>query len=157
MHKITPCLWFNGNALEALEYYNRIFKDFKLINQTKYGADQRKPEGTFLSAVIEIMGQRIMLLNGDMEVPFSWSFSLIIHCSNQEEVDYYWENLIADGGAPIECGWLNDKYGLAWQVTPTMLTDIVTGPDKEKANRVFQAMMKMKKLDIATLEAAANA
>ncbi len=156
MHKITPCLWFNGNAPEALEYYKRIFKDFKLITQTEYGPDQRQPEGTFLTAVIEVLGQRLMLLNGDMEVPFTWAVSFIIHCNDQTEIDYYWENLTADGGTPIECGWLKDKYGLNWQVTPNMLLDITAGPDKGKANRVFQAMLKMKKIDIATLEKAAK-
>lgn len=156
MSQITPCLWFNGNGLEALEYYQRIFKDFKLLKRTEYGPGQALPEGTFLTAEFEVLGQRLMILNSTVEIPFTWAISLLIHCKDQAEVDYYWDSLGTNGGEPIDCGWLKDKYGVVWQVVPEILLEYTAGADKEKANRVFKAMMQMQKMDIAKLEAAAN-
>ena len=155
MQKIIPMLWFDGRAEEAADFYTSVFKN------SKKGAVMRNPEGApgpagqVLTAEWEIEGQRYVGLNGGPMFKFSEAVSLQIQCKDQEEVDYYWNRLL-DGGEESMCGWLKDKFGFSWQVTPTRLTELMMSSDKAKAERVMQAMMKMRKIDIAALEAAAK-
>jgi predicted 3-demethylubiquinone-9 3-methyltransferase (glyoxalase superfamily) len=144
--KVTPFLWFDGQAAEAAQFYVSVFKG-------KLGRVMTDPrDGKVLVASFEIQGQQFSAMNGGPQAKFNESVSFVVHCKDQEEVDYYWEKLTADGGQEIMCGWLKDKYGLSWQVTPEMLLDLMHGP---KAGKVMEAFMKMKKFDIATLQRAA--
>lgn len=156
MQKITPCLWFAGNADEALTYYTSIFKDAKVIAKSHYGNTGPMPAGSLLTAVVEMLGNQIMLLNAQHNFQFTHAISLSIVCKDQAEVDYYWDALSAEGETEM-CGWLKDKFGVSWQIVPSMMGTILSSADKDKTNRVMQAMMQMTKLDIAVLEAAANA
>ena len=155
MQKITPFLWFNDNADEAIKFYTSVFKNSKLINASYYGDAGPGPKGTIMTATIELEGQRFSALNGGPHFKFTEAISLLVHCKTQEEVDYYWEKLTADGGQESQCGWLKDKFGLSWQITPDELLKVWTEGDPAKAQRVMQAMMTMKKLIIEDLEAAA--
>ena len=156
MQGISPFLWFNTEAEEAAKFYTSIFKNSK-IGKTSYSGDNMpQPKGTVLVVEFEINGQKFMALNGGPTFKFTEAVSFMVLCDNQEEVDYYWEKLTADGGQPVQCGWLKDKFGLSWQITPTMLNKLISDPDKAKANRAMQAMMSMVKIDIAKLEAAAK-
>jgi predicted 3-demethylubiquinone-9 3-methyltransferase (glyoxalase superfamily) len=157
MQKISPCIWFDSNAEEAMNFYLSIFKDSKIIRFTRNPPGSPGPEGELLVAYIQLDGQEIMLLNGGPGHPLTDAISLTINCNSQEEVDHYWNKLLQGGGQEIVCGWLKDRFGLYWQVTPTMLPQLISDPDNAKAGRVMQAMMKMIKLDIATLKAAADA
>ncbi|HEY4148074.1 MAG TPA: VOC family protein [Chitinophagaceae bacterium] len=157
MPKISPFIWFDSNAEDAMNFYLSIFKDSKVTRVTRTPPGGPGPEGAFLVASIQLEGQEIILLNGGPGHPLTDALSLTINCSSQEEVDFYWNHLLKGGGKEIACGWLKDKFGLYWQVTPTMLTQLISDPDKAKAGRVMQAMMKMIKLDIAALKAAADA
>jgi predicted 3-demethylubiquinone-9 3-methyltransferase (glyoxalase superfamily) len=157
MQKISPCIWFDSNAEEAMNFYLTIFKNSKVIRFTRNPLGSPGPEGELLVAYIQLEGQEIMLLNGGPGHPLTDAISLTINCSSQEEVDHYWNKLLEGGGQEIACGWLKDRFGLSWQVTPTMLPELLSNPDKAKAGRVMQAMMKMIKLDIAALKAAADA
>jgi predicted 3-demethylubiquinone-9 3-methyltransferase (glyoxalase superfamily) len=148
-NKITPFLWYNDTLDEALEFYASVFKNFEIKSR---GTNNGK---TF-TAIIVIEGQQLMMLNYGSEFRFNPSVSLFIKCQTQEEVDYYWESLLADGGRESQCGWLQDKFGLSWQVVPEILGQLMGSPDREKANRVMQAMMKMIKLDVAALKKAAE-
>jgi predicted 3-demethylubiquinone-9 3-methyltransferase (glyoxalase superfamily) len=157
MQKIIPFLWFDGRAEEAADFYTSVFKN------SKKGAVMRRPEGTpgpgpagqVLTAEWEIEGQKYIGLNGGPQFKFSEAVSLQIQCKDQEEVDYYWNRLL-EGGEESMCGWLKDKFGFSWQVTPTRLTELMMSPDKAQAGRVMQAMLKMRKIIIADLEAAAR-
>jgi predicted 3-demethylubiquinone-9 3-methyltransferase (glyoxalase superfamily) len=140
--RITPFLWFDNNALEAAEFYVTIFKNSKLIG--------RSPMVT----TFELDGQRLMALNGGPVFTFTEAISLHVSCETQEEVDYYWNALLRDGGKESQCGWLKDKYGLSWQIVPTVLEEVLGGPDKKGAERAMQAMLKMVKLDVAGLRKA---
>jgi len=156
MQRITPFLWFDNNAEDAMNFYLSIFKDSKIIRSARNPPGAPGPEGALLVASIQLEGHEVILMNGGPGHPLTDAISLTINCNTQPEVDYYWSKLLAGGGQEIACGWLKDKFGLFWQVTPTMLPQLLTDPDKAKAGRVMQAMMNMIKLDIPTLQAAAN-
>jgi predicted 3-demethylubiquinone-9 3-methyltransferase (glyoxalase superfamily) len=155
MQKISPFIWFDSNAEEAINFYLPIFKDSKITRFTRNPPGAPGPEGALLVASIQLEGQEITMMNGGPGHPLTDAISLTINCSSQEEVDHYWNRLLEDGGKEIACGWLKDRFGLFWQVTPIILPQLLSDPDNIKAGRVMQAMMKMIKLDIATLEAAA--
>ena len=144
MQKIRPCLWFDGKAEEAARFYGTIFKNSKIITSGP------------VVTVFTIEGQEFMGLNGGPKFPFTEAVSFMVHCDTQAELDEKWEKLTADGGRPVECGWLKDKYGLCWQIGPTALQRLMMEGDKASNERVMAALMKMTKLDIATLEAAAK-
>lgn len=154
MQKITPFLWFDNNAEEAMHFYTSVFKESKVEGGDTYKADAQKPTGSFLVGTFELFGQQFMVLNGGPHFKFNEAVSFVIHCEGQEEVDYYWDALTTNGGKPGQCGWLKDKYGLSWQVTPAALPKLLQGPDKDGAKRAFQAMMQMSKIEIAKLEEA---
>lgn len=156
MQKITPFVWFNDNAEEAMNFYLDVFKDSKLVRFARNPVGAPGPEGALLVASISLEGQELTLMNGGPGHPLTDAISLTINCENQEEVDYYWSRLLEGGGNEIACGWLRDRFGLFWQVTPIMLPELLAGPDTAKASRVMQAMMKMVKLDIKTLQDAAD-
>jgi len=146
--KIMPFLWFDGNAEEAVTFYCSVFKS------ARKGRVMPGQDGKPLCVEFELEGQNFAALNGGPNFKFNEAVSFLIHCKTQDEVDYFWERL-GDGGKYLDCGWLKDKYGLAWQVTPTVLLDAMNDPDREKAGRVMQAMMKMQKIIIADIEKAA--
>jgi predicted 3-demethylubiquinone-9 3-methyltransferase (glyoxalase superfamily) len=154
MKKITPCLWFDNNAEEAVNYYISIFKDSKIVNLSRYGKGAQLPEGTVLTVIFQLNGQDFMALNGGPGFQFSEAISLFVDCENQQEVDAFWEKLIADGGEESQCGWLKDKFGLSWQIVPDALGGLLSGPDPAKSQKVFDALMQMKKIDVATLQRA---
>ena len=157
MQKISPFLWFDSNAEEAMNFYLSVFSDSKVIRVARNPPGGPGPEGVLLVASIQLEGQEITLMNGGPGHPLTDAISLTINCVSQEEVDHYWNKLLEGGGKEIACGWLKDRYGLHWQVTPVMLTELLSDPDRAKAGRVMQAMMKMIKLDIGALKAAADA
>ncbi|MES2703471.1 MAG: VOC family protein [Bacteroidota bacterium] len=148
MNKITPFLWFNDNAGEAIDLYTSIFKNSKVVNVRRNGAD-----GPVFTGTITLEGQDFMLLNGGPMYSFTPAVSLFVNCETQEEVDYYWEKL-SEGGEKSRCGWLKDKFGLSWQIIPSALGRLLGDKDPEKAGRVMQAMMTMGKIDIKGLEEA---
>ena len=156
---ITPCLWFDTQAEEAARYYTSIFKNSKIVTITRYTDAGRevhgRPAGSVMTVEFEINGQPFTALNGGPHFKFNEAVSFQIMCRDQEEVDHYWNRLGAGGDpAAQQCGWLKDKYGLSWQVVPTALVEMMTDPDREKSDRAMEAMLKMKKLDIETLERA---
>ena len=157
MQKISPFIWFDNNGEEAMNFYLSVFKDSKRTRVTRNPSGAPGPEGEFLVASIELEGQEIILMNGGPGHPLTDAISLTVNCTSQEEVDYYWNQLLKGGGKEIACGWLKDRFGLHWQVTPVMLPELLSDQDRAKAGRVMQAMMKMIKLDIAALKAAADA
>ncbi len=157
MQKISPFLWFDSNAEEAVNFYLPIFKNSKVIRIARNPPGGPGPEGSLLVASIQLEGQEIVVLNGGPGHPQTDAFSLTVNCETQQEVDHYWSKLLEGGGKEIACGWLQDKFGVFWQVTPIVLTEMLSDPDRAKAGRVMQAMMKMIKLDIAPLQAAADA
>ena len=154
---ITPSLWFKGNAEEAIAYYQGIFPEFELGERTYYGVGAPMPAGTLLTADFTLNGQAFNAINAGPEFTFTEAVSFIITCETQEEVDYYWNKLTAGGGEESVCGWLKDRFGLSWQVVPRILIDYMKDDDSAKANRVMQAMFQMRKIDIAGLQAAADA
>ncbi|UGQ14659.1 VOC family protein [Yinghuangia sp. ASG 101] len=149
----TTCLWFDGNALEAAEFYVSVFKGGKLGRVTRYTESGPGEPGSVLTVEFEINGQRFMGLNGGPMFQFSEAISFVIDCDDQAEVDHYW-SVLSEGGLEQPCGWVKDKYGVSWQVTPTRLIELVTDPDTEKARRATDAMMKMSKIDLAEIEKA---
>jgi len=151
--KITPFLWFDSEAEEAANFYVSIFKDSKIVSLSRYGEAGPGAKGSVMSAVFQIEGQEFIALNGGPVFNFSPAISFFVNCGSQEEVDYLWEKL-GEGGKPNQCGWLDDQFGVTWQIVPTVLGKLLNDPNPEKAKRVMQAMMKMTKLDIATLEKA---
>lgn len=153
MSTITPFLWFNGQAEEAAGFYVSIFKDSKITALTRYGDAGPGPKGAVMTAAFQLNGQPFVALNGGPQFTFNQAISFVVNCETQEEVDYYWEKLSA-GGSTHRCGWLQDKYGVPWQVVPTALPRLLKDADAGKAQRVMQAMMQMTKLDIAELERA---
>jgi len=157
MQKITPCLWFDDEAEEAVDFYVSIFPNSTIVAVTRYGpaaaeAAQR-PEGTVMTILFELAGQQFLALNGGPAFPFSPAISLMVNCRTQEELDEFWEKLSA-GGETNQCGWLQDRYGVSWQIIPTVLGEMLQNPDAERTERVMKAMLPMKKLDTATLEQA---
>jgi predicted 3-demethylubiquinone-9 3-methyltransferase (glyoxalase superfamily) len=157
MQKITPFLWFDDNAEEATNFYVSVFKNAKITGISRYGSEGKevhgRPEGSVMTVEFEIEGQPFVALNGGPVFKFNESISFQVDCRSQEEVDYYWNKLTADGGSEQPCGWLKDKYGVSWQINPVVLGKLLK--DGAKAGRVMNAMLKMKKIDIAALEAAA--
>ena len=154
MPTITPNLWFDTEAEEAAQFYCSIFPNSKINAVTHYGEAGPREAGLVLTVDFELDGQPYTAINGGPDFPFTEAVSLLINCKDQEEVDYYWEKL-TDGGAEIQCGWLKDRYGLAWQVVPEGFTELVV-QDSERGQRAMKAMMSMKKLDLAALLAAAD-
>ena len=153
MQKIVPFLWFDGQADEAVNFYTSIFSNAKINSVTRYGDAGPGPKGTIMSATFELDGQEFYALNGGPMFKFSPAISFFVKCETQEEVDYYWSKLAA-GGQTNQCGWLQDKFGVSWQVVPTLLGKLLGDKDAAKANRVMQAMLKMTKLDVAGLQRA---
>lgn len=151
--KITPFLWFDTQAEEAANFYISIFENSKIRNVSRYGDAGPGPKGSVMVISFELEGQEFTALNGGPQFKFSPAISLMVHCDTQEEVDHFWGRL-GEGGRKDRCGWLQDKYGLSWQIIPTALSRLMGSPDREKAKRVMQAMLKMEKLDIAGLESA---
>jgi predicted 3-demethylubiquinone-9 3-methyltransferase (glyoxalase superfamily) len=157
MQKITPFIWFDNNAEEAMNFYLSIFQNSKIIRIAYTPPGSPGPEGALLVATFQLEGQEITLMNGGPGHPLTDAISLTVNCSSQEEIDHYWYKLIEGGGKEIACGWLKDRFGLFWQITPTILPQLIGDNDRSKAGRVMQAMMKMIKLDIGTLMNAAQA
>ncbi len=159
--RLTPCLWFDDQGEAAAEFYVSVFKNSKITKVARYGQagteiHGRKP-GSAMTVAFELDGHSFTALNGGPHFKFNEAISLQVHCETQEELDHYWEKLGAGGDPKAQqCGWLKDRYGLSWQVVPTILEQLVTDPDRAKAERAFSAMLKMKKLDIAALEKAAK-
>jgi len=158
MQKITPFLWFDDQAEEAVNFYTSLFKNSKIgrifRNPQEAAEKTGRPVGSVLTIEFEIEGQKFVALNGGPLFKFNESVSFVINCETQEEVDYFWGKLIADGGEESACGWLKDKFGLSWQVTPTVLIDMLHDKDPEKAERVMKAMLQMQKIEIPKLKAA---
>lgn len=155
MQRITTNLWFDTQAEEAAAYYVSIFNNSRIVNVAHYTEAGPRQAGMVMVVEFELDGQRFVAINGGPEFTFDEAISLQVNCETQEEVDYYWERLSA-GGEEGPCGWLKDKYGLSWQVTPTGMDELFSDPDPERANRAIQAMLGMGKLDLATLQRAAD-
>ena len=153
MKNITPCLWFDDKAEEAANFYVSIFKNAKITSVSRYGDAGPRPKGTVMVVTFELDGDKFMALNGGPLFTFSEAVSFVVKCATQQEVDHFWNKLSA-GGKPGRCGWLKDKYGLSWQIVPTALEELMTGPDAAKSSRVMQALLKMDKLDIQGLRKA---
>ena len=153
MQKITPFLWFDGKAEEAMRFYVSIFKNSKVGAITRYGDAGPGPKGTVMVATFQLEGQEFIALNGGPQFTFSPAISFVVNCETQEEVDAFWEKL-AEGGEKLQCGWLRDKYGLSWQIVPTVLGEMMQDKDVEKSQRVMKAMLQMTKLDIKRLKQA---
>jgi predicted 3-demethylubiquinone-9 3-methyltransferase (glyoxalase superfamily) len=153
MQKITPFLWFDNQAEEAMNFYVSIFKNSKIVSVSRYGDAGPGPKGTVMTGTFELEGQRFIALNGGPLFKFTEAISLFVDCESQQEVDTLWAKLSA-GGSESQCGWLKDKFGLSWQIVPSVLPKLLSDPDAAKANRVMQAMLQMKKIDIARLQQA---
>ena len=151
--KITPYLWFDDQAEEAMEFYTSVFKNSKVGTVTRFGDEVPGPKGKVMTGTFEIEGQEFMVLNGGPEFKFTEAISFFVHCETQEEVDYLWEKL-SDGGEKSQCGWLKDKFGVSWQIVPNILGELMNDPDAEKARRVTKAMLQMTRLDIKLLKEA---
>ena len=156
MQKITPCLWFDTDGEEAAEFYTSIFPNSRIVEVTRYGSAGPRAEGSVMTVNFELDGQRFIALNGGPDFKFNEAISLEVDCETQDEVDSYWSAL-TEGGEEGPCGWLKDKYGVSWQIVPKILTELISDPDQEKAQRVMAAMLKMRKIEIAELERAAAA
>jgi predicted 3-demethylubiquinone-9 3-methyltransferase (glyoxalase superfamily) len=153
MQKITPFLWFDGKAEEAMRFYVSIFKNSKVGAVTRYGDAGPGPKGTVMVVTFQLDGQEFIALNGGPQFTFSPAISFVVNCETQEEVDAFWEKL-SEGGEKLQCGWLRDKYGLSWQIVPTVLGEMMQDKDAEKSQRVMKAMLQMNKLDIERLKQA---
>lgn len=146
--RITPFLWFDGNAEEAVNFYLSVFKNSRRLDKLDSAVDSSVPKGKVITISFELDGQAFVALNGGPNFKFTEAISFVIRCENQEEIDYYWSKLTADGGKEVQCGWLKDKFGLSWQVVPSRIGELVRSP------KGMEAMMKMTKLNIAELEKA---
>ena len=155
MSRISPFLWFDDQAEEAANLYVSIFPNSKITGSTRYSAVGPGPAGSVMTVSFELDGLPVTALNGGPHFKFTEAISMSVDCADQGEVDRYWDQLIADGGQPSRCGWLKDRFGLSWQIVPRALPRLLQDPDRAKAQRVMGAMLKMSKLDVATLEAAA--
>ncbi|WMW82147.1 VOC family protein [Undibacterium cyanobacteriorum] len=153
MQKITPCLWFNLNAEEAVNHYLSIFKNGKILDVSRYGDSVPELNGQVLTMRFEIEDQTFIALNAGPQFPFTEAISLFVDCETQEEVDHYWDRLV-EGGTPGRCAWLKDKFGVSWQIVPRSLVDMLQDDDVERSARVMKAMMEMSKIDVSKLEAA---
>jgi predicted 3-demethylubiquinone-9 3-methyltransferase (glyoxalase superfamily) len=153
--KIVPNLWFDTEAEEAARFYVSVFENSRVVNVTHYTAAGPRPEGTVMTVEFELDGQRFVGINGGAQFTFDEAVSFEIDCETQDEIDYYWDRL-SDGGSEGPCGWLKDRYGLSWQVVPTGMEELFADPDPTRAERAMRAMLKMSKLDLAALRAAAD-
>jgi predicted 3-demethylubiquinone-9 3-methyltransferase (glyoxalase superfamily) len=154
--KIKPFLWFDDQAEEAAKFYTSIFSNSKIGSIARYPAGSPGPAGEVMTVEFQLEGQDFIALNGGPEFKFTEAISFSVECETQKEIDYYWEKLLADGGKPVQCGWVKDRYGLSWQVNPTFLSKVFAGKDASKAERVMQAMLPMIKLDLGKLKEAAK-
>jgi predicted 3-demethylubiquinone-9 3-methyltransferase (glyoxalase superfamily) len=152
--KITPFLWFNTEAEEAANFYVSLFKDSKILTLSRYGDAGPGPKGSVMVVEFQLAGQKFQALNGGPVFKFTEALSLMVHCDSQEEVDTLWSKLTANGGQESQCGWLKDRFGLSWQIVPTRFVEMMQDKDPKRAQRVVQAMLSMKKFDIARLEQA---
>ncbi|STX44158.1 DNA binding protein [Legionella donaldsonii] len=159
MQHIAPCLWFDNQAEEAVHFYTSIFNNSKILRLSYYGDAgaeiSGKPQGSLMTVTFQLEGQQFIALNGGPDFKFSPALSLFVSCESQEEIDALWNKLSTDGET-VQCGWLQDKYGISWQIVPAILADFLNDPDTEKSEQVMKAMLKMKKLDIQTLRKAYN-
>jgi predicted 3-demethylubiquinone-9 3-methyltransferase (glyoxalase superfamily) len=155
MQRITPFLWFDTQAEEAAKFYASIFPNSRILNTARYGDAGPGPKGSVMTIEFELDGQRLIALNGGPQFKFTEAISLSVDCRDQKEVDHYWSKL-SQGGQESMCGWVKDRYGLSWQVNPAILGELLGSRDAKKAKRVMEAMLKMRKIDIAALEAAAQ-
>lgn len=155
VQKITPFFWFNGDAEEAVAFYSALFPDSRTLSVVRWGEVGPGPAGSVLNMEFELAGQRFIALNGGPQYKFSPATSLFITCEDQAEVDHFWDGLLAGGGVPSRCGWLDDKFGMTWQVIPKALMRWMMNPDPAISGRVMEAMMGMVKIDVAAIEAAA--
>jgi predicted 3-demethylubiquinone-9 3-methyltransferase (glyoxalase superfamily) len=156
MQNITPCLWFDTDGEDAANFYTSIFPNSKIRHIERYGSAGPRTEGTVMTVSFELDGQEFLALNGGPQFEFSEAISFQVSCKDQDEVDKYW-NELSEGGEEGPCGWLKDKFGLSWQIVPTALPELLSNPDKEKAQRVMAAMLEMTKIEIDELERAAAA
>jgi predicted 3-demethylubiquinone-9 3-methyltransferase (glyoxalase superfamily) len=154
MQKIHPFLWFDNQAEEAMNFYVSIFRNSRIGKVVRYGDAGPGPKGSVMTATFELEGQQFTALNGGPHFKFNEAISFVVDCKSQEEVDELWEKLTAGGGQPGQCGWLKDKFGLSWQIVPSTLVELLSDPDPQKSKRVMEAMLKMTKIDIATLKQA---
>ena len=154
MPNLTPFLWYENQAEDAMNFYLSIFKNARSLGVDRWGPGSPFPEGTVLMARVEIEGQEIQLFNGGPDQKLTPAFSFTVGCKDQAEIDYYWDKLTADGGAEVACGWLTDRFGLSWQIVPENIGELLSPPDPAMAERRMKAMMNMVKLDIAALETA---
>lgn len=156
--KITPFLWFNNQAEEAVKFYTSIFKNSKILTTARYDKESAKAsgqkEGTVMTSSFELDGQKFMALNGGPVFKFNEAISFVIECEDQKEIDYYWDKLTSGGGKEVQCGWLQDKFGLSWQVTPSILGTYASDPDPKKVERVMGVIMKSIKINISELKKA---
>jgi predicted 3-demethylubiquinone-9 3-methyltransferase (glyoxalase superfamily) len=153
VQKITPFLWYDGNAEEAVNFYVSIFKNSKVVSMARYGDAGPGPKGSVMTAAFQLDGQNFVALNGGPQYKFTPAISFVVSCETQEEVDELWEKLSA-GGRKDRCAWLTDKFGVSWQIVPTILSKLLQDKDPEKARRVMQAMLQMDKIDIKRLQQA---
>jgi predicted 3-demethylubiquinone-9 3-methyltransferase (glyoxalase superfamily) len=156
MQKITPCLWFDTEGEEAANFYTSLFPNSRIREVARYGSAGPRPEGTVMTVSFELDGQEFLALNGGPDFTFNEAISFQVSCESQEDVDRYWSAL-SEGGEEGPCGWLKDRFGLSWQIVPARLTELLGDPDRDKSQRVMQAMLKMKKIEIPELERAAEA
>jgi predicted 3-demethylubiquinone-9 3-methyltransferase (glyoxalase superfamily) len=156
MQKITPFLWFDTEGEDAARFYTSVFPNSKIGEIARYGSAGPRPEGTVMTVSFELDGQRFVALNGGPEFTFSEAVSFLVNCDTQDEVDSYWSAL-SEGGEEGPCGWLKDKFGLSWQIVPNRLPELLADPDRARAQRVMEAMLKMKKIEVDELERAAAA
>jgi predicted 3-demethylubiquinone-9 3-methyltransferase (glyoxalase superfamily) len=152
--KINTYLWFDNNAEEAMNFYVSIFKNSKILELVRYGDAGPGPKGTVMAGTFQLEGQEFMALNGGPHFKFTEAISLFVNCETQEEVDDLWKKLTAGGGAPSQCGWLKDKFGLSWQIVPSVLLKMLADKDPVKSKRVMEAMLQMSKIDISKLKQA---
>ena len=154
MQKITPCLWFDTEGEEAARFYTSVFPNSRIVDVARYGKAGPRPEGTVMTVTFELGGQKFVALNGGPDFTFNEAISFQVSCETQEEVDAFWSAL-SEGGEEGPCGWLKDKFGVSWQIVPTVLPKLLGDPDPERSQRVMAAMLNMKKIEIPALERAA--
>ncbi|RTQ46749.1 VOC family protein [Hymenobacter gummosus] len=160
LQRINPCLWYDNQAEEAARFYVSVFRDSSLGAVSYYSAEGHdihgRPAGSVMTVEFVLEGQSFLALNGGPQFTFTEAISLMINCHSQEEIDYYWDALTANGGQPSECGWLKDRFGVSWQVAPVQLDELLRDPDRRKADRVMHAMLQMQKIDLAEIMRAAE-
>ncbi len=159
IQKITPFLWFNNQAEEAVNFYTSIFRNSKIVNIARYEEEAAeasgRPKGSVMTVAFRLEGQEFVALNGGPHFKFTEAISFVVNCSSQEEIDYYWEKLSAGGDEKAQqCGWLKDKYGVSWQIVPTVLGALLSDPDSERSRSVMKALLQMKKIDVDALKRA---